>query len=76
VGLRGRPIVLTENPSNALPPANRAGRSLLDSALDQIIRESLVIALAMVVRGQFVQRLTEVPFAERHDAVQAVLRKK
>jgi hypothetical protein len=39
--------------------------------IDQPILESLVIPLAMVVSGELSQNPTKVPFAERHDSIQA-----
>jgi hypothetical protein len=39
--------------------------------VDQFVGESLVIPLAMVVSGELSQNPTKVPFAERHDSIQA-----
>jgi hypothetical protein len=59
--LGGRPVVVAENAAHSLSAANGAGRSLHKRTIDQLVRESLMIALAMIVRGEFVQRLSEVP---------------
>ena len=71
--LGGRPVVVAEKPAHSLAAANGAGRSLHKRTIDQLVRESLMIALARIVRGEFVQRLSEVPLTERHDTVQAFL---
>jgi hypothetical protein len=41
--------------------------------LDQLVRESLVIPLVMVVRGKFSKGRPQVPFPERNEPVQAFL---
>ena len=61
--LRGRPIVVAENPGNSLSAANDASRSVRSWRSTQLVREALVNPLAMVVRGEFVQVLWQVPFA-------------
>jgi len=71
--LRGRPAVVAENAAHSLPAASSASRWLPKRTIDQLVRESLVIALTMIGRGEFVQRLSEAPLTERHDAVQALL---
>ena len=69
--LRGRPVVVVEDPTDSLPPSNRARRSLRGRTVDQLVRQSLMIAFAVVVHRELLQCLTEVPLAERHEAVQA-----
>jgi len=46
-------------------------RSLHAGRFDQLVRESLVIPVVMVVRGEFSKGRPQVPFAERNEAVQA-----
>jgi len=47
--------VVAEDPADAL--ANGTHPSLRRRAFDQIVREALVISLAMGIRGEFVQGL-------------------
>jgi hypothetical protein len=42
--------------------------------IDQLVSETWVVPLAMVVRRELVKCLAQVPFAERNDAIQAFLR--
>src|SRR5262245_40092000 len=73
--LRDWPVV-AEDPADSLAAANGARSSLRRRAFDQLVRESLVISLAMVMRGEFVQCVPQMPLAERDDpAPRRILRR-
>lgn len=46
---------------------------LASDTVNQVVAETLVIALVMIVRDELGERATEVPLTERNDAVQAFL---
>ena len=56
------------------PERRERAPGVVARTLDQLVRESLVIPLAMIVRREFVEGPTKMPFAERSDAIQTLLR--
>jgi hypothetical protein len=56
-----------------LTATNGADHSLGCQTVDQLVGEALVIPLMMVVRREFSEGTTQVPFAERDHAIQALL---
>jgi len=71
--LCGRPIVVAEDPADSPSATNRANRSLRGRRIDQLVRKPLVIPLAMVVHSELLQCSPQMPFTERHDAIEAFL---
>ena len=72
IALRGT-VVVTEKTTDALTPPNGARVMLASGTVNQVVAETLVIALVMIVRDELGERATEVPLTERNDAVQAFL---
>ena len=68
-----RTVVVAEKATDALAPPNGAGVMLVADTVNQVVAETLMIALAMIVRDELGERTTEVPLTEKNDAVQAFL---
>ncbi|MEO8481974.1 MAG: hypothetical protein ABI634_07165 [Acidobacteriota bacterium] len=61
-----------EQAAQTLSPANPAGLLPDGRARDELVADSLAIALAVVVRDKLVRRAAQVALAQRHDAVQTL----
>jgi hypothetical protein len=46
-------------------------RRLREDAVNQLVAESLMVPLAVIVNNEFGERLSEMPFAQRDDAIEA-----
>jgi hypothetical protein len=66
-----RTVVVAEKATEALTPPNGADVMPVSNTVNQVVAETLMIALAMIVRDELGERSTEVPLTERNDAVQA-----
>ena len=71
--LRGLTIVISQHSAESLSALDRAGFSSGSSArLDQSIAQSLMVALAVVVRKVFPTCVPQGSLAEKYQAVQAL----
>ena len=71
--LRGLTIVISQQPTESLSALDRTGFSSGSSArLDQSIAQSLMVALAVVVRNVFPTCVPQGSLAEKYQAVQAL----
>ena len=64
-----RTVVVAENATEALPPPNGAGVLWVSHSVNQLVAETLMIALAMMGRGELNERATEVPLTERNRVI-------
>jgi hypothetical protein len=64
-------VVVAQKATEALTPPNGAGVRLVSNTVNQLVAETLMIALAMIVRGELSERTKEVPLTERSHAIQA-----
>jgi hypothetical protein len=68
-----RSILAWQKTADALTPPNGARVMLVSDTLNQVVTETLVIALVMIVRGEVGERATEAPLTERNDALHSSL---
>ena len=68
-----RAAVVAEKAADALTASNGAGVMLVSNIVNQVVAETLMIALAMIVDDELRKRTTEVPLTERNHAVQVGL---
>jgi len=71
--LRCSPVVVAENATDSLTAANGADRALRRWSSDQRVADALVVSLGMIVRNELANDASQVPFAKRHNLIQAFL---
>jgi hypothetical protein len=69
--LRGT-MVVAENTADALTTANRTAVLRGYNAVNQLVVESLMVAFAVVMNYELVERTAEVPLAQRNDAIKDI----
>jgi hypothetical protein len=70
-GLRGRPIVVAQNPAHSLTPANRPTGSSHGQTLDERVPDALVIPLSVIVVNEVPHQAPKVPLPHRYNAIEA-----
>ncbi len=66
-----RAVVIVQKATHALTPPNEAGAMPVSDTVNEVVAETLMVPLAMVVDQELGDRLTEVPLTERKHAIQA-----